>query len=263
MGERLAQARADFEGLTELLAEIKAARATQTDILAATRGLQTNGCLFAGMVSPDKSGAFHATFQVPFASVAFADPSGLGLLISTTDGEGSSVGPGTLTTGPGDAGCLPLTGTQLSVTPTASAGAFFVAVFARPHPVSYTRGTVAVSSGTLSVSELVDASPGVAVSLPTGSSAVANGAELDGLVVRNYPIAVFNFSAAPTAGAVALEGSIDGAVWYSVATLDPTVAGGVALSGAVPARYARAAITTALASATCEASVAFGEPGPS
>ncbi len=131
------ETRESLETLKLILSEVRAQREAGTELLALSRGA-VNNMLWSGMAKPDASGNWNQTFQVPFAAVAFADPNGLGLTIGTgTAGQG--LGPGVVVTDLGDAGCVPLIGTQLFVTPK-TAGAFFIAVFTRPQAFFWSKG---------------------------------------------------------------------------------------------------------------------------
>lgn len=131
------RAREDLEVLRLILDEARATREASTELLALTRGA-VNGMLWSGMARPDSSGNWSQTVQVPFAAVAFADPNGLGLTIGTGT-AGQVMGPGVVVTDLGDAGCVPLVGTQLFVTPR-TVGAFFIALFTRPQSFFWSKG---------------------------------------------------------------------------------------------------------------------------
>lgn len=242
--------RESVEVARELLLEQKAHRESSTELLAITRG-QLNRMLWAGMAKADPiTGAWRQTLQVPFAAIGFADPNGVGLSIDNGQGDGRSQGPGLLTTSPGDSGVVPISGTQLTVTPLAAAQPFFIALFSRPQPFSYSRGglSAALRQGPLET-------------FPSGSAAVSSGAVLDGGLIRLQPVMAGVVSALPSAGTIQFQGSLDNVNWFTMSTFTPTSAGVFALAPVTPCRFLRGLISTAFTGATIEAKVAFGDPG--
>ncbi|MHB8431031.1 MAG: hypothetical protein ACYDDZ_10980 [Acidimicrobiales bacterium] len=258
MGERIQAAREDLLVLHELLEEARAQRVQSSELLALTRGGMSNGVLWAGTVAPDLSGAWRETFQVPFASVAFADPNQLGLTIAT--GEGGTRGPGIVNVPAGGAGCVPIVGTQLVVRP-GTPGTFVVVVFAKPQPFSWSQipSEVAIASSTTIDTLVAGSNQGPLTSLPAGSSAIGAGEVLDGGTVHASSLLAVELAGVATAGTVELQGSIDNVNWYPLGTLSPTAAGTSAVAGSAPARYLRADITVAFVGSTIAASVAFGD----
>lgn len=100
------------------------------------------------------------------------------------------------------------------------------------------------------------------ISLPAGSAAVSNGAVLDGDQVFQASSLQVTCSAAPTAGTIALEGSLDGENWSELVSISPTTAGPQPIETSTsPVRYLRAAITVAITGATIEAVIAFAGAG--
>lgn len=125
----LEEARRAVELLERQLELLRAMEGQSTELLSLSRG-HVDGLLLSGTFSPDpSSGTFTRSFTVPFRAIAFADPNNLGLTISTGTG-GESQGAGVVATAAGDAGCVPLVGSQIHVTPGAS-GKFFLAVYSR------------------------------------------------------------------------------------------------------------------------------------
>lgn len=97
-----------------------------------------------------------------------------------------------------------------------------------------------------------------AVSLSAKSS-VTNGSALDGLTARPTAVLSVTTSAGVTAGAVQLQGSLDGTNWYDLGSATSTTAASTTTQTIVSsayARYVRAAITTPVAGGTVTASVA-------
>lgn len=135
MGERIEAVRADLEVLHEILGELREEKGRSSELLALTRW-SLNSVLWCGTAASktEEGNAWRKTFQVPFASVAFADPNKLGLTISTS--EATTQGPGVIVAPAGNAGCVPLVGTQLVITP-GTAGLFVVCVFASQQPFSW------------------------------------------------------------------------------------------------------------------------------
>jgi len=120
--------RDDVDLLHEILTFLKANLDASTALLATTRG-HRNSILLAGTFLGKPTAPFTRSFSVPFAAVAFVDSNSLGLNISTGQG-GETEGPGVIIASAGAAGCLPLLGDRIAVTP-ASSGSFFLAVFSR------------------------------------------------------------------------------------------------------------------------------------
>jgi hypothetical protein len=128
----------------EILAQMGALNAKLTEHLLKDRGY-VNEVLWAGTALPNATSLrWDKEFAGPFASVAFADPNALGLVISTGQGFETS-GPGVIKVPAGDAGCIPLSDTHISVTvgslgAGAIQGAFVVVVYAHPQPFSWSKG---------------------------------------------------------------------------------------------------------------------------
>jgi hypothetical protein len=128
--------------LHELLERIVRAQELSTEALASTRGL-VNDTLYVGTALPNaSSGIFHRSFAVPFCAVSFADTNAVGLTLSTGTGN-EGAGPGVVKAAAGDAGTVPLTGSQLVITvgsTETAGGAFFLAVYTRPRPFMWSKG---------------------------------------------------------------------------------------------------------------------------
>lgn len=93
----------------------------------------------------------------------------------------------------------------------------------------------------------------------SAASTVSAGTALDGVVVRPNAVMVVNSSAGVSAGAVQLQGSLDGTNWFSLGsavstTTASTVFAPVVETGAY-VRYVRAAVTTAITGGTVSATV--------
>lgn len=234
----------------ELLLEQKAQRESSTELLSITRG-KLNRMLWAGMAAPDATGAWRETLQVPYASVGFADPYGVGLSIDNGIGDNRIQGPGLLTTSPGDSGVVPISGTQLTVTPLNQAKPFFIALYTRPQPFSYSRGGTNPAT-----------SQGPITSI-NAQSAAQTGLVLDGGLIRLAPLCVITSSGGVSAGGVYFDGSIDGVNWFNIATQNTSAANTTwqLTSASIPARYLRARIVTAITGGTITALLAFGDPG--
>lgn len=96
-----------------------------------------------------------------------------------------------------------------------------------------------------------------AVSL-SAVSAVGAGTALDGAVVRSTAVMSTTTSAGVSAGAVQLQGSLDGAHWFNLGSPTSTTAASTTTQTVVSsafARYVRAAVTTAVTGGTVTASV--------
>ncbi len=98
----------------KLLGELAHSNLKMTEHLLAERGY-VNDVLWAGTALPSPTSLiWQKSFAGPFASVAWADPFNLGLTLSTGQGNETN-GPGVIVSPPGDAGCAPLSDSQLSV----------------------------------------------------------------------------------------------------------------------------------------------------
>jgi hypothetical protein len=89
-------------------------------------------------------------------------------------------------------------------------------------------------------------------------SAVGAGTALDGAVVRANAVITVTTSAGVTAGAVALQGSLDGVNFVNLGSAISTTAASTtytAVATNVFMRYVRAAVTTAITGGTVSASV--------
>jgi len=87
-------------------------------------------------------------------------------------------------------------------------------------------------------------------------SAVGAGTALDGAVVRSTAVLAVTTSAGVTAGAVQLEGSLDGSHWFNLGSAQSTTTASTTTQTVVSsaaARYVRAAITTAITGGTVTA----------
>ncbi|MGO9207636.1 MAG: hypothetical protein ACLQBX_15885 [Candidatus Limnocylindrales bacterium] len=127
-----------------LLEELAHSNIKMTEHLLAERSY-VNDVLWIGTALPNATSlVWNKSFAGPFASVAFADPNALGLTISTGQGNETN-GPGVIQIPAGDAGCVPLSDTQLNVKVGALGagaiqGAFVIAVYAVPKPFSWSKG---------------------------------------------------------------------------------------------------------------------------
>lgn len=114
-----------------------------------------------------------------------------------------------------------------------------------------------VASGNNSIEAYASGLPPV-TSLSSVST-VSAGTVLDGVVIRPNAVMVVNSSAGVSAGAVQLQGSLDGTAWFDLGSavsassastvFDPVVETGVYV------RYVRAAVTTAITGGTVSATV--------
>jgi type 1 fimbria pilin len=89
-------------------------------------------------------------------------------------------------------------------------------------------------------------------------SAVGVGAVLDGLAVRQNAVLSVTTSAGVSAGAVQLEGSLDGVHFFNLGSAVSTTAASTTTAVTVTsafARYVRAAVTTTVTGGTVSASV--------
>jgi hypothetical protein len=96
-----------------------------------------------------------------------------------------------------------------------------------------------------------------AVSL-TAQSSVQNGTALDGGVVRANAVIAVTTSAGVSAGAVQLQGSLDGVNFYNLGSAVSTTTASTTTAVLVQnayARYVRAAITTVITGGTVTVSV--------
>ena len=134
----------DLRMIHELLEQLTKSNVRMTEHLLAERSY-VNDVLWAGTALPNQTSLrWDKEFAGPFAAVAFADPNALGLTISTGQGNEAS-GPGVIKVPSGDAGCVPLSDSHLSVTvgglgAGAIQGAFVIVVYARPKPFSWSKG---------------------------------------------------------------------------------------------------------------------------
>lgn len=97
--------------------------------------------------------------------------------------------------------------------------------------------------------------PAVSIS---AKSTVQNGSALDALAVRSAAVMQTTSSAGVSAGAVQLQGSLDGTAWFNLGSAVTTSAASTTTQTVVSsayARYFRAAITTAITGGTVTVSV--------
>lgn len=98
------------------------------------------------------------------------------------------------------------------------------------------------------------------VSLAAASALNTNGTAIDAGEVRASSILVVATSAGVSAGAVQLQGSLDGVNWYNLGTPLTTNAASAVFSQAqanTPTRLLRARISTAIVGGTVTATVAM------
>lgn len=98
------------------------------------------------------------------------------------------------------------------------------------------------------------------VSLAAASALNTNGTAIDSGEIRSNSILVVLSSAGVTAGAVQLQGSIDGTNWYNLGAAVTVNAANTVFTVAVantPTRLLRARITTAIVGGTVSANVAM------
>ncbi|WP_141120200.1 DUF6385 domain-containing protein [Mycobacterium malmoense] len=96
-----------------------------------------------------------------------------------------------------------------------------------------------------------------AVSL-SAKSTVSTGTALDGLAVRSAAVMATTTSTGVSAGAVQLQGSLDGTNWFNLGSAVSTTAASTTTQTVVSnayARYVRAAITTAITGGSVTVSV--------
>ncbi|MEB3048994.1 hypothetical protein KV112_04425 [Mycolicibacter sp. MYC123] len=88
-------------------------------------------------------------------------------------------------------------------------------------------------------------------------SAVGAGSVLDGLTVRSSAVLSVTATTGVTAGAVQLQGSLDGSNWFNLGSPVSTTAAGTTQTVVTSAyaQYVRAAITTAITGGKVSASV--------
>lgn len=96
-----------------------------------------------------------------------------------------------------------------------------------------------------------------ALSLTAGTSAVSAGAPLDGGAVRTTAVMQVTAAGSPTAGAVQLQGSLDGTAWYPLGSAQTITTAGTTVTVVTNSatRFARASVTTAIAGGTVAATV--------
>lgn len=92
-------------------------------------------------------------------------------------------------------------------------------------------------------------------SLTAASATNATSKVLDGVVVRTNSLLVVVTGTGVSAGAVKIQGSLDGTNWYAIGSpLSVSAASTVyTQSGTVPARYFRAVVSTAITGGTVDA----------
>jgi hypothetical protein len=123
-----------LDGLTALMAH---EMASHSETLAALRG-HLNDCLYSGMLNiPVANQPYPIPFNlaVPFATLCFADPQGLGLSFDVS-GMGGTVGVGTVKGNANDWGCVPLLGGGLSITAGAT-GQMYLALMTKTMPFAW------------------------------------------------------------------------------------------------------------------------------
>lgn len=88
-------------------------------------------------------------------------------------------------------------------------------------------------------------------------SAIGAGTVLDGLAIRSAAVLSVTAATGVTAGAVQLEGSLDGANWFSLGDAISTTAAGTTqkVVSSAYAQYFRASVTTAVVGGKVSASV--------
>ena len=95
----------------------------------------------------------------------------------------------------------------------------------------------------------------------SAQSAVASGLPMNGGACRNWHTMQVTSSAGVTAGAVQLQGSLDGVNWFNIGSAVSTTSASttftpVVNSAAQPLQYLRASITTLISGGTLTALVA-------
>jgi hypothetical protein len=95
------------------------------------------------------------------------------------------------------------------------------------------------------------------------TATTATSAVLDCVVTRSTAVLQVNTVGSPTAGVVALQGSLDSVGWFALASTANIVAAGTTatVSTATPFRYLRAQITTAIAGTGASATALVGASG--
>lgn len=119
-----------------------------SEVISLLRG-KINDLLFTGtanLVAPSSNPtnlvSWQRDFAVPFASVAIANTTTVGLIVST-DPSAPIAGPGTAIVAPGDAVCVPLIGRVLTIAAQTAPGtpsSCFVVVYADRQPFSWAKG---------------------------------------------------------------------------------------------------------------------------
>ncbi len=92
-------------------------------------------------------------------------------------------------------------------------------------------------------------------SLTAASATNATSKVLDGVVVRTNSILVVVTGTGVSAGAVKIQGSLDGTNWYTIGSALSVSAASTVYSqtGTTPARYFRAIVSTAITGGTVDA----------
>ncbi|CAM5737129.1 hypothetical protein MAUB1S_01794 [Mycolicibacterium aubagnense] len=96
-----------------------------------------------------------------------------------------------------------------------------------------------------------------ALSIAAGTSAVGAGAPLDGGAVRTTAVMQVTAAGTPTAGAVQMMGSLDGAGWFNLGSAQSITAAGTTVTVVTntATRYVRASVTTAITGGSVSATV--------
>lgn len=95
-----------------------------------------------------------------------------------------------------------------------------------------------------------EASPSHTVATATGA-----GSTVDLDRVYANPVGQIATNGAVTGGVIVLEGSLDSATWYTIATSAALGAADVVLTAAIPARFLRTNITTTVTGGTVSSKV--------
>lgn len=92
-------------------------------------------------------------------------------------------------------------------------------------------------------------------SLTAATATTATAAVLDGVVVRTNSIVVVATGAGVSAGAVSVQGSLDGTHWYPIGSAMSVSAANTVYTqtGTVPARYFRAVVSTGITGGSVDA----------
>jgi hypothetical protein len=138
----LAETTADLiRRLDSLVMRMDEEQAQHSERLALLRQ-SVNGMVYAGMLPVGASDSAHLDFTVPFASVAVADPFGLGWFTVSTDGAGEGgASLGSIVVPQFGAVCVPLAGRSIDLSEATGAGSVFIAVYTRIQPFFYNPGS--------------------------------------------------------------------------------------------------------------------------